>query len=149
MKLRLIPALLIAVVALAGCPQTQTPESTARDAIGAAGGFLSAAQTTHLSECQAAPTKSICVAIKKGIEAQRATADGLAIYCAGMPAAGVTPYVQGGACVPIASALSALTAAVSNLNSIVNDVKTLAGAKTTSWMIDLKRMQGYLERQGQ
>jgi hypothetical protein len=131
---------------LIGCPQSQSPESIARDAIGGAAGFLGNEQTIHLSECQAAPTKPLCQSINRGIAAQHTLADALIVYCSGAPTIGPA-YKDGGNCVPVRDAAAALQSAVVNLNDIISQIKTLLGSTVkTAWMRDLDAMQAYLGR---
>lgn len=104
---------------LAGCPQPT--EQTARDSIAAAHGWVSNAQATWGASCRADNTQAKCVSTNKLIAAEHIAADALTAYCSGPG----STYPQGGACVPVQGSANALTAAVMNLNAIVNDVKSL------------------------
>lgn len=119
-RLTIFPVLAM-VVFLCGCP----PEKDARDAIAAAHGWITNAQTTWGPTCVANPTQIQCTSTNKLIAAQHAAADALTVYCGGVPAAGQVAYIDGGACVENKSAQGVLLSAVTQMNNIIADVKAL------------------------
>jgi hypothetical protein len=119
-----ILAVFALALALTGCPNGQTPEQSARDAIAAAHGWVVNAQTVWGTACKADPSPVKCVSTNKLIASEHAAADALLVYCGGAPASGPS-YLDGGACVENNSAGSILQAAIVNMNSIATDVQAL------------------------
>lgn len=107
------------------CPQGQTPEQSARDAIAAAHGWVVNAQAVWLASCTTDKTQVKCVSTNKLIEAEHATADALIVYCGGAPPPGVPTYLEGGVCVEETSTINALQSAVLNMNNISSDIQAL------------------------
>jgi hypothetical protein len=111
--------LLVVLPFLLGCPR---PEVTARDAIAAAHGYVTYGQAEWKSECVAVPTSVKCVLVNRLIAGERATADVLAIYCAGVPKAGTQSYAQGGECVEVKGVLPLLQASMSNIQDLIKQI---------------------------
>jgi len=129
-KRKLLPLIVLLLALTAGCqhqppsgapaPTPVTLEQRARDGIAAATGFLSSAQTQYHDQCVAAPTGAACVTIHKGVAAQNVAIDALKTYCA----FGKSDPLDS-TCKPVANAADALKSALSNLSSIITDVKGL------------------------
>lgn len=125
MKRSLCTALLgIVLLAMGGC---KTDPAKARDAIAAAGGFLTDVQTKHLVACRADPKQPVCVKINQAGAVQRLAATTLNEFCAGPPLAGDATYATGGPCSEQAGVEPRLEAALRDLNSIMIDVKKIGG----------------------
>ncbi len=83
---------------------------------------------SHASECQTAPAKALCVAIKKAGLARNVAIDALELYCSGSPRRpGQPAFADGGACAPDKSLEPKLKGALVDLKRDIGDVKTLAG----------------------
>jgi hypothetical protein len=118
----LLPLLLV----ISGCPLT--PEK-ARDGIATAYGFVSDLQQKYLVTCQANPAQNACVQINRGVALQRLASTALNDYCSGTPLAGNAPYLQGGPCSAQPGLQPRLQAALTDLNSIIADLKKLPPQK--------------------
>jgi len=120
---------ILAVVALAlaltGCPNGQTPEQSARDALAAAHGWVVNAQAVWSTTCKADSTQAKCVSTNKLIAAEHTAADALVVYCGGAPASGAPSYLDGGTCVENKTAGGVLQSAIVNMNSFATDVQAL------------------------
>ncbi|HWR36384.1 MAG TPA: hypothetical protein VN622_10995 [Clostridia bacterium] len=113
--------ILLVACAFTGCPdQTKPIEVIARDGVAAAKGFIESEQKQHLEECQAAPTKPVCIAINKAIASQNLVIDAIEVYCASPEfATGTKP------CVPHPNAETQLRESLQLLNDVVKQIKTL------------------------
>lgn len=92
-------------------------------------GFIGDMQQKYLVTCQANPSQSECQLINKGIAAQRVAAAALNDYCSGPPKAGDAEYMKGGPCSEQSGLAPRLQVALTNLNSIMSDIKKLKGSK--------------------
>lgn len=102
--------------------------ATARDTIATSFGYLTWAQSNYKASCTANPAQTPCVLINKAIPVNNLAIDALEFYCSGVAPAGQASFASGGPCVPVASGLAALNAALANLGPIVADLKALANA---------------------
>ena len=118
----LIVILAVLVLLPGGC---QPLEKSVRDAIAAEKGFLDKAEQNHLAECQASPTKSLCLAIRKAGEARNVAIDILELYCSGLPRSGGKSFAEGGPCAPDKSAEPKLRAALADLQRDIADLKAV------------------------
>jgi hypothetical protein len=120
--------LFMVVPFLFGCPK---PEVTARDAIAAAHGYVTYGQAEWKSECVGIPASTKCVLVNRLIDGEHATADILAIYCAGIPKTGVPSYSQGGGCVEVKGVLPLLQASLANIQDLIKQINMFipAGVK--------------------
>jgi len=98
----------------------------ARNAIATSSTFLKAEQDQYLSSCQAQPTQNVCVKINQGIALNNTLIDALNVYCSGVPANGAAGWNQGGPCVPVKTAQSAVVSATANLSQVMADLKSFA-----------------------
>jgi hypothetical protein len=120
-----VTAVLLAVMlTIAGC--SQPIESTARDGIASASGFLNQEVAVNRDKCIAAPSLQKCVAIKKASQTLSVAIDTLEAFC-GSPA-----FNLGNApCTPPTDAnikqqlIDKLTAVLTDLNRDINDVKAI------------------------
>jgi hypothetical protein len=117
---------LVFALSLSGCDFA----SSARDTIATSFGYLTWAQATYKTQCQAAPTASTCSLITRAIGLNNAAVDSLNAYCNGPVAAGGTPWTNGGPCVPIKGAQGTLQAALNALTPVIADLKLLATGKS-------------------
>ncbi len=101
------------------CPGGQ-PEQKARDTAAALGGALSAAQAQH-QECKVDATPTVCQTISRGVAGQNALITSLETYCSWSTSA--PPPDSTAQCVPVASAIDGLKAAISNANQLITEVK--------------------------
>ena len=120
-----------------GCGETYAKQ--ARDIIATSNALLMTAQAQYKASCIANPAQSICVAINSAGAAQNLALDGLSLYC------GFTASSPAGTvCTPVSSALSALQAAIANLNTITADLRTLLnikGALTQPAIVSVAQLQ--------
>lgn len=107
----------------AGQTVPQAPEKTWRDIITADHAVLVAEQTRRAMACKATPAATVCVAINKAGAAENVARDALNVYCQFSPA---DPPEK--ACVPVASALTALQLALGQLSDLTAQVQVLSGA---------------------
>jgi hypothetical protein len=111
---------LIPCFIMLGCPNSGI-ESKARDTAAALKGVLATAQGEYLAECQTNPAQTTCTAINKGVNAQNLLITAVETYC-GWPISSTPPDATA-TCVPVAGAKDALTAAISNANQAITEVK--------------------------
>lgn len=117
MKRWLVLPLLAVMFAFSGCDKAA---SNARDAIAASKGVIQTAQTQYLDQCKADPSANPCSLINRGVAAQNTAINALELYCTGQ----ATPsFDQGGTCHPDKSLEPKLTAAITDLNSIIASLK--------------------------
>lgn len=118
--------LILLVMMTVGC--SQPIESTARDGIASASGFLKQEVPANTSVCQANPALEKCVAIKKASQSLNVVIDALELYCSG-------PAFNSGSG-PCQSPIdpnqknqlsSKLSGALTDLSRDVADAKKLAG----------------------
>jgi hypothetical protein len=113
------------LLALAGCPSSQSPEVIARDAIAANKGFITSAAQKHTPECIASNGQAaVCQVIIKDAYIQNALVTSLEAYCQ-IPPHGLDnqPALK---CSPVKSKLAALTAALQDFQAIYADIKAAA-----------------------
>jgi hypothetical protein len=120
MKILAVAAL---ALALTGCPNGQTPEQSARDAIAAAHGWVVNAQAVWSTTCKTDPSQAKCVSTNKLIAAEHTAADALVVYCGGAPASGPS-YLDGGPCTENKTAGGVLQSSIVNMNSFAADVQS-------------------------
>jgi hypothetical protein len=119
---RLIPAMLVATLLLAGC----TPvERTAYNTVVAAKAFLDKEKQQH-PECATVPASTVCADLTKAIAAKDLLIDAITVYCSGpdfntggscnAPQKGTAAYDQ---------AVVKLNAAIANYNQAASDLKGL------------------------
>ena len=110
----------VLVLLTGGC---QPIEKSVRDVIAAEKGFLDKAEQNHLAECQASPTKSLCVAIQKAGEARNVAIGTLELFCSGLPKPGKKSFAEGGPCAPDKSAEPKLREALADMQRNIADLK--------------------------
>lgn len=120
MKLyRLLP---LALVLLTGCDTGKA----ARDAIATDYGWIVTAQTQQRASCMVAPAQPKCQLINQAIGLHNTAIDALNIYCSGVQTQiGLQSYQAGGPCAPDKSLEPRLRAAITNLDTIVKDIKQI------------------------
>lgn len=112
---------------LTGCPSA---ELKARDVIAAGNGAIVYAQGQYRDECTANPSLKDCVTINRAVGLENTAIDALKLYCSGVPKDGNLPFQSGGPCAPDKSYISKLQQALTDLNSITNDLKLLQKGKS-------------------
>lgn len=128
MKILYSIGMMVLAVTMIACPASQPLEMSARDGIAAAKGYLDSAKSKH-PECveagpHATPVSAQCTMISKGVAAKDLTIDALDAYCSN------DEYQQhGGACAPNKDAKPKLESALSNLDDIMKQVKSIVGAQ--------------------
>ncbi len=123
---RAFPAMLVAVLVIAGC----TPlERSAYNVIVGAKGFLDKERALH-PECATTPETTVCQDLTQAVAAKDSLINALEVYCSG------PQFESGGACQPPAKgtpaaeqATAKLQAAINNYNQIAADLKTATGSK--------------------
>lgn len=113
-RLRSIATVLLALTMTACAPL----EQTARDAIAGAKGVLLTAQVEYGQECHDNPSNKNCALIHGAVAAQNTAIDALVVYCSGKANPDGT-----GACAPDKTKAPKLQTAISNLDTIIRDVK--------------------------
>jgi hypothetical protein len=103
---------------MTACPK---PEQDARDAGAALNGAIAAAQAKYQAQCSADTKLQVCTIINQAVSGQNALITATETYCGWSTAA--PPPDPTATCVPVASAKSALIAAIANANSLTLELK--------------------------
>lgn len=117
MKLKSI-IVVCTLIVMTGCSPL---ENNARDAAAALSGSIVAAQAKYQDTCTANKTQQICETINKGVSAENALITAIETYC-GM-AISPTPPDRDTPCHPVKTAETALSAAISNANTLTSQIK--------------------------
>ena len=103
---------------LTACPNLA---SSARDTSAALQGLIVAAQAKYQSTCTATPSQAVCVDINKAVSGENALVTATEAYCNWSTTSPPTDTTV--PCVPVQSAAAGLQTAISNANTLINEIK--------------------------